>query len=270
MKHRNRFNHLADNSLKPNQGYKLITLIIVFLVATALTGAAWYSYNSYKDKPEGEILVISADTDEIKVKPLNPGGMVVNNMDKSVYDTIDGNYKDDESKAERLLPPAEEPINKNTIIIAEQPPLVIEENSDNVVIIEEPVINNPAPLAADLLPSVAVSADDPKLEEEYITAVASKDNLKKKASFNKKDEKFYKVQIASFKSLNDAKKEWENLSKRFPKLIAIYSHYIVSKNIEGKGIFHRLQIGPFENENEANRACSKLKDSGVNCFLIKP
>lgn len=249
---------LSKEEIESGRKYNVITLILVFFVAIGLMGTAWYIYNSYQDKPEGEVLVISADTDEIKTKPLDPGGMVVDNMDKVVYDTIDQQVKDVSMGSEVILPPAEEPIDKKTIMP-----------------IPEEVINNNVALVEDVKVIIEekdtlVEANPKVIEEEYIKPIAKKDNLKKPSKFIKKSDKSYKLQIASFKSRGDVEKEWNNISKRFPKLVGRYTHYVATKNIEGKGVFYRLQIGPFDKEEEANRACKSLKESGVNCFLIKP
>ena len=233
-----------------NRSYNRVTIIALCFVFIGAIGCAWYFYNSSQDKTEGEMLVISADNDEIKVKPSDPGGMVVDNMDKVVYDTIDGQSKVE--KVEKILPPAEEPIDKSSLIVEIKPVEVV--NVENNLTAEAPTV----------IEEVAV------VEEEYIKPVAKKEASKKASKFIKKDEKLYKVQIASFRSKADVEKEWSNLSRRFPKLVGKYNRYIVTKNIEGKGIFHRLHIGPFNNESEASMACKSLKDSGVNCFIVKP
>ncbi len=256
--------HNKTNELEePNKSYNLITLVAVFMVAVSLTGTAWYIYDSYRDKPEGEVIVISADNEEIKIKPLDPGGMVVDNMDKAVYDTLDKTSTNEVSRVEKILPAAEEPLNKNTIIL---------ENQSELTNKADPILESDLVIIEDIKPEVVVAeviAPTSK-EEEYIQPVAKNENAKKADSFAKQSDKFYKVQIASFRSKSDVEKEWNSLSKRFPKLIGGYSHYVVTRNIEGKGIFHRLQIGPFNQESDANRACKQLKESGVNCFLIKP
>lgn len=250
---------LSKEEIESGKSYNITTLILIFIVAIGLMGTAWYIYNSYQDKPEGEILVISADMDEIKTKPVDPGGMVVDNMDKVVYDTIDKQIKDVPKGNEVILPPAEEPIDKKSLI----PSSEISENT-NVSIIEEPKVVIEEKVKIDEV-NISKAA-----EEEYIKPVVKKDNLKKPSKFSKKNDKSYKLQIASFKSRSDVEKEWNNLSKRFSKLLGEYSHYVVTKNIEGKGIFYRLQIGPFNNEEDASRACKSLKESGVNCFIVKP
>ncbi len=278
-------------SEEPNKGYNIITLLAIFLVAAGLIATAWYIYNSYKNKNDDDIIVITADHDEIKVKPSDPGGMVVDNMDKAVYDTIDGSHKN-ETKIEIILPPSEEPIDKKSIIAEDKSTshhlssekqeiitaIKIDENENTAKINTSSSKEQSKPIKTTkpdtkkepkIAKLIAIEKAAEEKIEEYIKPTA-KTQAKNKSSFIKKHETFYKVQVASFKSSNEAEKEWSNLSKRFPKLIGIHKHYVTSKNIEGKGIFHRLQVGPFDDENTAHAACKKFKESGVNCFIIKP
>ena len=285
------------------KSYSIVTLSIIILVSIGLMIAAWYIYKSYQTKNYDEVVVVSADQDEIKVQPSDPGGMVVNNMDKDDYDTIDKNRNKTE-KAEILLPPAEEPINKKDLLLANMSPAVkkleelpvanepapvaqaaptpvvkIEEPKALVMAKEEPKVITASPKAEEkksIKSTMVIKAPvvEPKEEltektEEYIKPVTKKDP-KSKPQFAKKLDKFYKVQIASFKSVSEAEREWKNMSKRFSKILDGYQYYIVSKDIEGKGIFQRLQVGPFESESDAKKACSSFKDAGMNCFIIKP
>jgi cell division septation protein DedD len=235
-----RLDELLDKNFseKSCKGYSLISLVIVFFLTAIIISMAWYLYDSYQDKQNDEILIISADEEEIKIEPTDPGGMVVDNIDKAVYGVLDGSDSKADNK-EKILPPAEEPIDKNS--------LKREVQKDVELVIEERI---------EQKDGLAVSSDSIKPKESL-----SQDN---------KETPHYKVQIASFKSPEDTQKEWDSLSKNFPQLIGSYQHYIVTKNIEGKGIYHRLQIGPFTSEKEARDACNALKENGLNCFLIKP
>lgn len=278
---------------EPNKGinkkYNLTTLVVVVVTAIAVTVASFYLYNSYQDKTDGEVVVITADDNEIKVKPENPGGMVVDNMDKIVYDTITGQVVEEE--APKILPAAEEPVDKNLMLEKDNSKESKEpQEAKEEVVLVEPVINNEITVNEVVEvteePSEKSSADlkEKKLaekynkdkvltkkEENYIKPIA-KDNLdsEKLSKANPQLEKFYKVQIASFRTKSDAEKEWITLSKRHPKLIGIYQNYIVAKNIEGKGMFYRLQIGPFKSHSEASKACKAIKNVGLSCLIVKP
>ena len=247
-KHNSLDNLLADQHKDCSKGYSLSVLIAVFLVTISMAAICWYIYDSYQDKQNGEVLIISADDIEIKIEPEDPGGMIVDNMDKSVYDSIDGKSLE-VNKAERVLLPAEEPIDKNDYLEVVNTKQVItssdrQDNTAQELIIED-------------------------ISEEKEINPALKE-ITKKSKEIKKNKKFYKVQIASFKMRSDVEKEWEYLSNKFPKIIGNYRHYIVVKDIEGRGIFYRLQIGPFDDAVHARKACKLIKESNLNCFLIKP
>ncbi|MEK6733883.1 MAG: SPOR domain-containing protein, partial [Pseudomonadota bacterium] len=169
-------------------------------------------------------------------------------MDKSIYDTVGSNTKKPADENEKTLPPTEEPIDKNIVILNEEKNTTQEQSEtevkDSVLIIEE---------------------------QEYIIPVVKPEVSQKIIQQTTTNEdKFYKIQIAAMRTQANAEKEWSNLSKRFPKILKNFEHYVTSKDIEGKGVFYRLQIGPFKTEAEANKTCKLLKNSNINCFIVKP
>ncbi len=247
------------------QKFGFSTLIAIFVAIVALSGASWYIYDSYKEKNDNEMLLITAEAEDIKVQPLDPGGMVVDNMDKSVYDSIGKESKHTETKVEVLLQPTEEPIDKKELIAREEAVVP--------VATEKPEVDNESTKQQkDELKAAVISKNQKEPEwteeEEYIKPVAVK--TPKKPKFANKDKKFYKVQLASFKSSKDAEKEWKNLSRKYSSILKEYKHYIVSKDIAGRGLFYRLQVGPFDNADDANNTCKELKEAGTNCLIVKP
>lgn len=311
-------NEIIDEELFEEQtkNYSIVTLSIIILVSIGLMIGAWYIYKSYQTKNYDEVIVVSADDDEIKTQPADPGGMVVKNMDKDIYDNIDKHNKKTD-KAEVLLPPAEEPIDKKDLFLADMSPAVkkldqaaevIKEESVDVIApaqetttteaaYEEKLPEETVPDVTHGKPEVVISSSEvnsekptetinvpvikpadpkkveakvmPKKTEEYIKPVTKKES-KKKLEFVSKSDNSYKVQIASFKSVSDAEKSWKSMSKKYSNVLKGYKHYIVSKDIPGKGIFQRLQVGPFKDKELAQKACADFKDAGMNCFVINP
>ncbi|MBF0563021.1 MAG: SPOR domain-containing protein [Alphaproteobacteria bacterium] len=89
-----------------------LAIVIGILIGVGVAGGiGWYAYSRIMPKtvPKGsEIPLIKAETDRIKVKPENPGGMDVPNRDKLIYQQMgEGNLPPEE---ERLLPAAESPL----------------------------------------------------------------------------------------------------------------------------------------------------------------
>jgi cell division septation protein DedD len=77
----------------------------------------------------GEVPVINAENAPIKVRPENPGGMQVPNQDRLVYGVVDGTAS--EPRVERLLPPAERPVDVDQVLTRSVPEVsdVVTENA---------------------------------------------------------------------------------------------------------------------------------------------
>ncbi|MFV0627448.1 MAG: SPOR domain-containing protein [Alphaproteobacteria bacterium] len=108
----------------------------------------------YASTFDSEIPVVKRPQAAVKIKPAEPGGMEINNQDKSIYDIID--EKKEEKTVENLLPPPEEPklpeVSAETVSETEttveqvaaqnlvaQPTASIPEVAENVTVVEEKV-----------------------------------------------------------------------------------------------------------------------------------
>src|SRR3989338_4266535 len=87
-------------------------LLPVLIVLTLGAGAGMYfllgKYQSGFGIAEGDIPTIKAEEGQVKVRPVNPGGMDVPNRDKLVYGRMEGG--EENPQVERLLAPAETPL----------------------------------------------------------------------------------------------------------------------------------------------------------------
>jgi len=85
---------------------------LLWLMAVLLVGGgagAWYFKGDLlKGVDNNEIPVIRAVEGPVKVRPENPGGMLIPDRDKLVYDRLKGESAD--TTVERLLPPPEAPL----------------------------------------------------------------------------------------------------------------------------------------------------------------
>lgn len=80
-------------------------LVIGLLVALCVIG--WLGYKWASSSAVNEPPFITADPTPFKIKPENPGGMVIPHQDKLVYDRI---APDNQQPVEHLLPAPEQPI----------------------------------------------------------------------------------------------------------------------------------------------------------------
>ncbi|WP_417840332.1 SPOR domain-containing protein [Terasakiella sp.] len=90
-------------------GGKAVKLLVAATVIAGLAGGAWYFVGTGVQNQDDVPLVRAMDS-PTKEKPDDPGGMAVPNRDKTVYDRVAGDNT--EPKLERLLPRAEQPLDK--------------------------------------------------------------------------------------------------------------------------------------------------------------
>jgi hypothetical protein len=82
--------------------FVLIIGILFVCLVVGWFGYRWYSNNTYGQPP-----VLQPDQGPFKVRPENPGGMVIPHQDKLVYGRL---VPDQYQPVERLLPPPEQPL----------------------------------------------------------------------------------------------------------------------------------------------------------------
>ena len=100
---------------KPNSVIKILFILIV----SAGVGFGIYALNTDKiaiSREGEEVPIIKADNNPVRFKPIEPGGMTIDNRDKKIYKAIAGDNETEElPKVVQLLPTAEEPMSRQTI-----------------------------------------------------------------------------------------------------------------------------------------------------------
>jgi len=92
--------------------FRWMSSVVVLLAVAGFFGLAWYAYkNGGEPVDEKDVEIVHASKTPVKEAPANPGGMQIQNQDKTVYGLINGN-KTEKPTVERILPPAEEPIKR--------------------------------------------------------------------------------------------------------------------------------------------------------------
>ena len=81
-------------------------LVTTVLIVTAVAG--WFCFRWLNPTQSNQPPIISAEQEVIKVKPENPGGMVIPHQDKLIYNRLTPEQQ--QQPVERLLPPPEQPI----------------------------------------------------------------------------------------------------------------------------------------------------------------
>lgn len=214
--------------------------------------------------------MIEAEPGPVKVAPDEPGGMVIPDTDKLVYDRIDG-LETGEAGVEQLLPDAEEPIAMNPVQQVDEdkvsrpanaievlpPPLEIPPDPEAVAEVTEsvpvpaPRANRPtsivpaAPAAPVVVPASPAAAPAP----QPVTAGG------------------YVVQIAAFRDVPRAEAEFAKLQQAHPDILARMRSDIQRADLGDRGIYYRLRVGPLTTKDEADRLCTRLKGRGQDCLV---
>jgi cell division septation protein DedD len=74
--------------------------------------------------------------------------------------------------------------------------------------------------------------------------------------------------VASATSEDGAWSTWKKMKAKHASLSAAVP-VVVRADLGTKGIFYRVRLGGFEDQNAAKKSCNKLKSNGVSCYVSK-
>ena len=79
----------------------------------------------------------------------------------------------------------------------------------------------------------------------------------------------YWVQIGSYRSRGVAERRWREARRSGGKALRVASRRIMRAKVERRGVFYRVQVGPYVRRNSAYTVCRALKDRAIDCFLYR-
>jgi len=77
-----------------------------------------------------------------------------------------------------------------------------------------------------------------------------------------------RLQLASVPNEADVDGEWQRLQKRLGNALDGQQLQVERADLGTKGVFYRLQIGPFADRSAAKAACKEIKAAGGDCLLV--
>ena len=80
----------------------------------------------------------------------------------------------------------------------------------------------------------------------------------------------FRIQIASLRSEDAAKKAWGRLTKSHADLFGKLKPNIVRIDLAKKGTFYRLQAGPLTDAKAARTLCTRAKKRKIGCLVVRP
>ena len=80
----------------------------------------------------------------------------------------------------------------------------------------------------------------------------------------------FRVQLASVQKESEIDGEWARLKKRIGAPLDGLQLHVEQADLGTKGIYHRLQVGPFATHADAAAACRAVKAAGSDCLVVAP
>ncbi len=267
----------GDRETPPPRKSRLVMVAVVAVLAIAAVAGAWYVSQALIDpggQSAGELPLLVADASPVKARPDDPGGAEVANRDKYVYKTFVG--KPEEQPVEQLLPAPEEPMAKP---VDPGPPTV------------EPLVNAapetvfPKPTSdgsgettvVDAAPTQSIKKEPlppptaPKTVAQAATSAtkeATKETVKPTPVAQAAGPLW--IQLAALRDEATAKAEWQRLATRHAAVLGGIKDRVVRADLGAKGVWFRLQAGPFADRASADSACRSLVAAGSACKVAAP
>lgn len=79
----------------------------------------------------------------------------------------------------------------------------------------------------------------------------------------------YTVQVTSQRSEAEAQAAFRSLQAKFPAQLGNQLGNIRRADLGDKGVYYRVQVGPFASADQASELCSSLKSAGGQCVVQK-
>jgi hypothetical protein len=277
---------------------RVTTALLALVTLSAFAGGVWFAYDyGVRRGQELSPPLVRADTSPTRIVPVEPGGMVVANQDKRVFDTIAASAP--QARVEQLLPPPETPmappmpeprvvaplnaVPPTTVAttpaqtataaavvtpIPEAAPVALApqaEAPNGVPVPPRAAVPEPAPPVDGrplaLVPPATAPAATPAAAPRPATQQAAVTPPAAAGAV-------YRVQLGSYGDAKAAMDNWALLQRRHGANLAGMTPTVTAATVNGR-TFHRLQAGPLSS-TAANDLCTRIKANGTDCLVVRP
>lgn len=244
------------------QDRRLPRMLLSLTVMALFAGGLWFAYHlgarhSAATASGGGVPLIRADQQPDKVKPDQPGGMKIPDQNVSIFDEKPG-----VAPVEKLLPPPEKPMPR-----PEPAPQQAAAPPNPAPAPSVPALPSSSPIPAPTTPPAppAPAATREALPAGRPTAAAvSRSTAEYPARMGP-----VQVRLAAVRTPEAARVEWARLKRENADLLGRLSAVAVRTDLGDKGIYYRIEAGPFDNAAAAERLCDALKRRNLGCILAR-
>lgn len=287
---------------------RYLPITLALLVLLLFCGLLWYSYTwSVGEVPTASLPVIDPEPGAEKVRPESPGGLEVPYQDKLVLNQITPNPGEPQVErllpppevpqalaVEPIAPAADAPAPAapassapapdtdtatagQTAIAPPPPEASIAEAPSSTPESSAPEPSARAPKATPEVSaalSQALNEPPPQASADAVETAAPPVSAQttSEASISTPQVAAARgsvlVQFASLKSEDNAKIAWERLKDAHPSDLAALSLTIERADLGERGVFYRVQGGPFADRAAAEELCEALKAKQQDCLVV--
>jgi hypothetical protein len=232
-----------------------------------------------------EVVILLSDDGPTKVKPKDPGGVVVPHADSAVYDTL--NVSQAMYDRVYVVPDPETPIEIDRKSSSDQPQFLdsIDEILANIESQEESTtaVGEGGSVSSDdeqVAPNILTSHQAKLAEHDEKMILVDGTNLR---VFKAQEDRYkaqdgsvvlsgdsgYKIQLSSANSAGDAEAQWKSIKARYAKILK--NANLIVKKVSGKNdrIFFLVMAGNYSSVNQAKMVCRQLVAKKQNCIVTK-
>lgn len=252
--------------------------VLVLLAVVVVVAYNWGVEQGARRAP----LLVQADSGPVKVRPENPGGMAVPHQDRLIYDRMTGG--DTREPVEQLLPGPEEPVQAPAPAAGtaeKQPAAPPTDNQAASTAASGPAAPSAGREtgASQAAGASSVVESKPLAEPPHAAAppagqaapaartqpprVAALEQPKPSAASGPAY-----IQLGAVREAGAATGEWARLTRQMPDLLGSRTLQARRVDLGSKGVYYRLQTGPFAQRSDAQRLCDQIKARGAGCMVV--
>ena len=223
--------------------------------------ASWLSYQQGKvdGRSEQNSATITSDNETTTIIPDDPGGLEIPNQNLTIYDSGEDLTESSTLNPEenQTMPEPDQPImsvDPETDLSQSEINKIIEDLSDSKKNIQASEETQPA------------TVDEKEISSQVEDFVANIAKDLKNEDLNEVGS--YRVQLASLTSETVAENELSKMKDKFSNVLNDFELKIYPVNIEGTGMYYRIQAGPIKTSDEAKNLCNELTRLQKKCFVV--
>jgi hypothetical protein len=251
---------------------------LIGLVSLSLLGSGTMLLLGTEPRQPADAPLITADPAPVRVRPDDPGGMRVANLDKDVYDQLNrggqgqGGAGRPGARVESLLPPPEAPkplpVEPVALTPGPSPQQLAREPEQPAAPPVPPAATpaatpgaGPAPAPPPRAPAASAAVTTPPPAAPLAAPPPAPLAAPPAAATGR-----IQVQLAAVPSEQAATAEWERLRRRMPDLLA-NQRLVVSRGEREGQAFFRIRTGTFADNASARAFCDQVRQRGGSCFV---